>query len=1271
MSARTRSGRGGRGATTLLVCVVGVGAGVIATACEASRAPESERSYPSPPTGGPLAVLTAGARQLPAARSALGVEIAPRADFSAHLPLRSDAPLRLHAVRTLQPETNAVLDATVRTLDLRATDCAVSVDRVTCRDAAEDLDVAYLHRGDYAEELRVLRSPAAPKTARYRITAGAGAQVRVREGRIEIVVAGVAVLATAKTFALDVRGERRDLQLALEGGAGEGAGAVVIARLDDTGLTYPIVVDPAWSTGASLGTARGQHAAVRLSSGKVLVAGGRNAPGGSVMLSSAELYDPASNTWKSVAPMPSAGIRMLAAPLKGDKALVAFGTLGGEYVYDLATDKWTNAAPGGELGSILGLADGRALTAGGFGLGPSDAASIYDVTTDAWTALPAMQVTRSRPTMIQVSASKVLVFAGSVPTVGGARTDAELLDLGTRTWSSVGKSANPLVEPVVSQLPSGAVLVTGGQVLDASGGSVGNNAGEIFDPAAGKFSPAPTATGFYPQFSFATARGALVLGGNFAAYVEADKRWAVGATPPTIYPETITALGPDRLLGTGLVEASGVYGTATTLLALSPGGTTCTEDVQCASSACTEGVCCDRTCRGACEACAKTGVCGPYSGPIAAGHDPTSCGAYAACTSGACTTTCATDAGCSAGYHCVGNVCTTDGELGSPCTKASECKAGACADGVCCSSACTGPCEACNVAGKAGSCVAVAGAPRAGHPTCGDGSTCGERCDGADRAACHPAPAGAACSGDACKADVETHASTCDGAGRCSDVPKPCNQYVCGATSCKKSCADATDCKNGFLCDPSGTCREPDSTCSADGTQEIDIKGGVADCAPYRCAAGKCATTCKETTECAAGATCDGTHCTQLSAGADAGGCATSRAGAETGRLGLGAIGLSVLALLALVTRSARTRSGRRRRARRPLAALLGASLLSMSGCSSSESAPAGGDDASLGDAAGDTADAADAAPTDGQLDAGDASDAGSPGEAACAKYASAYCQRLDACTNGAVVATRYRNLDGCRTRHVEACLAKLAAPGTTMKPAEVAACAPLTAAVGCNALDYEGYNFVGACTLAKGTLGDGAGCFAHEQCASGHCFSSRLVSCGVCAPAPAPTDSVTCELGRCPRGRVCNTLQDFGGSPCVAPSAPGGDCAAGCSRDDYCLAGKCAPREVKDSPCDPAVDGCALGLRCGATTKVCEAMKVAKIGDPCVDAFLCTGGVYCTGTPMACVPSPRDGESCNGYPPCVAPALCYGGKCVLTAACASGGDAGVDASGADASGGG
>jgi hypothetical protein len=51
------------------------------------------------------------------------------------------------------------------------------------------------------------------------------------------------------------------------------------------------------------------------------------------------------------------------------------------------------------------------------------------------------------------------------------------------------------------------------------------------------------------------------------------------------------------------------------------------------------------------------------------------------------------------------------GTPGVACTSNNQCLSTFCVDGVCCNDDCTGQCEACNLAGKAGTCLPVKGKP--------------------------------------------------------------------------------------------------------------------------------------------------------------------------------------------------------------------------------------------------------------------------------------------------------------------------------------------------------------------------------------------------------------------------------------------------------------------------------------------------------------------------------------------------------------------------------
>ena len=79
-----------------------------------------------------------------------------------------------------------------------------------------------------------------------------------------------------------------------------------------------------WSPASSMRTARSEHTATLLPSGKVLVAGGTNLDSSNP--ASAELYDPVANSWSSAGSMSAARAAHTATLLPSGKVLVAGAT---------------------------------------------------------------------------------------------------------------------------------------------------------------------------------------------------------------------------------------------------------------------------------------------------------------------------------------------------------------------------------------------------------------------------------------------------------------------------------------------------------------------------------------------------------------------------------------------------------------------------------------------------------------------------------------------------------------------------------------------------------------------------------------------------------------------------------------------------------------------------------------------------------------------------------------------------------------------------------
>lgn len=131
-----------------------------------------------------------------------------------------------------------------------------------------------------------------------------------------------------------------------------------------------------WSSAGNLATARAQHTASLLPNGQVLVVGGTGI--GGVYLASAELYDPGSNTWSTVASFPTPIEGHTQTLLNSGKVLVAGGITSGPNnttpilssadLYDLATNTWsptsTLITPTAEQTATL-LTSGVVLASGG------------------------------------------------------------------------------------------------------------------------------------------------------------------------------------------------------------------------------------------------------------------------------------------------------------------------------------------------------------------------------------------------------------------------------------------------------------------------------------------------------------------------------------------------------------------------------------------------------------------------------------------------------------------------------------------------------------------------------------------------------------------------------------------------------------------------------------------------------------------------------------------------------------------------------------------
>ncbi len=180
-----------------------------------------------------------------------------------------------------------------------------------------------------------------------------------------------------------------------------------------------------WMTTGSLSVARDAHTATLLPNGKVLVAGGL---GSSVVLASAELYDPSFGTWTTTGSMNMARVEHTATLLPNGKVLVAGGV----------------SSTGGVTGCCLASAE------------------LYDPSTSSWTFTGSMTGARELHTATLLPNGKVLV-AGGFSSSGAPLASAELYDPSLGTWTTTGSLSVARAGHTATLLPNGQVLVAGGQ----------------------------------------------------------------------------------------------------------------------------------------------------------------------------------------------------------------------------------------------------------------------------------------------------------------------------------------------------------------------------------------------------------------------------------------------------------------------------------------------------------------------------------------------------------------------------------------------------------------------------------------------------------------------------------------------------------------------------------------------------------------------------------------------------------------------------------------
>lgn len=245
-----------------------------------------------------------------------------------------------------------------------------------------------------------------------------------------------------------------------------------------TGTNTAEVYDPAtdtWATVASMNAPRRSDAAVTpLIDGRVLVVGGSAYAGAYIPVNPvAEVYDPVTDTWEATGAMVSTRTAVTVTPL-ADGRVLAVGIGNTTELYDPLTNSWAaagNLQIARALHVAASLTDGRVLVVGGLGSGALSSAEVYDPATDTWSVTAPPGTARSMGHTATVLANGWVLIAGGKDETRQVTNSAELFNPVTGTWFATAPMADPRVFHFSALLlTTGQTLVVGG--LDFKTGSV-------------------------------------------------------------------------------------------------------------------------------------------------------------------------------------------------------------------------------------------------------------------------------------------------------------------------------------------------------------------------------------------------------------------------------------------------------------------------------------------------------------------------------------------------------------------------------------------------------------------------------------------------------------------------------------------------------------------------------------------------------------------------------------------------------------------------------
>ena len=247
-------------------------------------------------------------------------------------------------------------------------------------------------------------------------------------------------------------------------------------------VSGPVAAEGPWTPGAAMPTARSEIAATVLD-GKIYVAGGLTTLGTTAAF---EVYDPAADAWRTLAPLPvtlhHAGLAAAGGRIyvTGGYDNIFFETnVRGAWVYHPGTDSWIAVAdmPAPRAAHAMANIDGVLYVVGGVG---PDATALftYDPASDHWDATRAPLPTAREHLAVAVVDGALHVIGGRWRGKGNLAT-VEIYDPETDSWTRGRDMPTPRGGLTAAAL-AGRIHVTGGEAFSPHQ-TFGQH--EVYDPA--------------------------------------------------------------------------------------------------------------------------------------------------------------------------------------------------------------------------------------------------------------------------------------------------------------------------------------------------------------------------------------------------------------------------------------------------------------------------------------------------------------------------------------------------------------------------------------------------------------------------------------------------------------------------------------------------------------------------------------------------------------------------------------------------------------------